>query len=595
MFSAIRLSTRIALSIFGLTAANAVFSQEKIEIYQGMPVISNRVLVKFKDSISTSSLQTIKVTEGIDKQRAIGGIKFQRLSSRTKSVAALIASLKKRSDVEYVEPDYQIKVAAIPNEPFFSELWALKNTGQAIIGLTGVAGADIGAVSAWDISTGSRATVVGIVDTGVDYNHPDLAPNMWRAPTAFTVKLGGGTITCPAGTYGFDAFNTTCDPMDGSISHGTHVAGTIGAAGNNAQGVVGVNWTTSMMALKFTDDLGNGSFSAAIDAIEFAIQVKAHFGENANVRILSNSWGGGGYSQALLDQINRANSKGILFVAAAGNNSADIDVNPYYPASHNTPNMISVAATENNDVISFYSNFSGSSVHLGAPGSGIFSTYPYNSYGHSSGTSMATPLVSGAAALILSKCNLNTADLKSLILNTVDPKPSLAGRTVSGGRLNVNTAINSCITAPPVNKTPSYCPPGSQPNPALGFCVDQSIGNAYGPFTKKMTDDCLRFGGGPACSSTMRFQIDGRAVDVPRWSLSFAIDLRGTNTCMNGSARDSKHPDFCVEEAGQSQSGVREVYGPFPASIINRCLAGNGGDACYTNRWSYTYFDGMMR
>ena len=147
----------------------------------------------------------------------------------------------------------------------------------------------------------------------------------------------------------------------------------------------------------------------------------------------------------------------------------------------------------------------------------------------------------------------------------------------------------------PVDTTQSFCPPGSQADRVLGFCVDEKVGNAYGPFTKKMTDDCTRFGGGPACFETMRFVIDGRSVNVPRWSLSFAVNLRGSGTCMNGSLRDSKYPNFCVEESSQSRSGVREVYGPFPATLISRCLAGRGGDACYSNRWSYTYFDGMMR
>jgi subtilisin family serine protease len=599
MLNYVRLSTHAVLCIAGLVSATAVFSQNKMEMYQGKPVLSNQVLVKYKRSISATSMRTMLIGENIDKAQAIGGINVQKLSSRTKSTADLIASLKKRSDIEYVEPDYIVKANATPNDPQFDLLWGLQNTGQLIRGNPGVIGADIKAVPAWNVSTGSRATVVGIVDSGVDYNHRDLAPNMWKAPTAFTVTIGGTTINCAAGSYGFNSITKTCDSMDDN-GHGTHVAGSIGAAGNNGEGIVGVNWTTSMLGLKFLGSDGYGTLSGAIDAIEFAIQVKARFGDRANIRVLSNSWGESDFSQALLDQINRANANGILFVVAAGNKSFNNDEVPDYPSNYKAPNLISVAALSNQSLFAIFSNYGPSTVHLGAPGVGIYSTLPNNKYGYLSGTSMAVPQVSGAAALILSKCNLNTSDLKSLILKTVDPVPALAGMVITGGRLNINTAITSCSTAPvnpvnPVDPSSSYCPPGSQADQALGFCADRRMDNAYGPFTKKMTDDCVRFGGGPACSEKMRFQIGGRAVDIPRWSLKFTVNLRGSNTCMNGAVRDTRYPGFCVEEASQSQSGVREVYGPFPAAMINRCLANNGGDACYSNRWSYTYFDAMMR
>jgi subtilisin family serine protease len=252
---------------------------------------------------------------------------------------------------------------------------------------------------------------------------------------------------CGAGTHGFHAILKTCNPLDDN-THGSHVSGTIGALGNNNQGVVGVNWTASIMALKFLSAAGIGLTSDAIDAIEFGIQAKAAFAaiNGANIRVLSNSWGGGGFSQALSDEIGRANQNNILFVAAAGNDGANIDSTPTYPASYGLPNIVAVAATDNQDNIASFSNYGAAHVHLGAPGVNVLSTI-IATYEYLSGTSMATPHVSGAALLVLSKCALDTAGLKANLLNNVDPIPSMSGVTVTGGRLNVNKAIRAC--APP--------------------------------------------------------------------------------------------------------------------------------------------------
>jgi len=205
------------------------------------------------------------------------------------------------------------------------------------------------------------------------------------------------------------------------------------------------------MGSKFLDAAGSGTTANAINAIEFAVQAKAAFAATggANVRVLSNSWGGGAFSQALLDEINRANANDMLFVAAAGNSISNNDVIPHFPSSYNAPNVVAVAATDNTDSLAFFSNFGPASVHLGAPGMDVLSTTIGGNYAYFSGTSMATPHVSGAAVLVLSKCALNTASLKTLLLNNVDPIPSLAGRTVTGGRLNVNKAIRAC--AAPAN------------------------------------------------------------------------------------------------------------------------------------------------
>jgi uncharacterized repeat protein (TIGR01451 family) len=272
---------------------------------------------------------------------------------------------------------------------------------------------------------------------------------MCSAPAPFTITIGGQTIQCAAGTHGFNAITKTCDPMD-EYNHGTHVAGTIGAVGGNGVGVVGVNHTASIMGIRFMDATGGGTLADAIDAIEFAIQVKQIFGAEANVRVLSNSWGWNGEPyQALLDEINRADASDMLFVAAAGNGgedklSDDNDLTPFFPAAYTAPNVVAVAATNNQDGLAAFSNYGRSSVHLGAPGDAILSTTMGGGYESWSGTSMAAPHVSGAAALVLSRCQLDTASLKDILLNNVDPGASLSAVTVSGGRLNVNNALLDC-------------------------------------------------------------------------------------------------------------------------------------------------------
>ncbi len=414
---------------------------------------AGEVLVKYRSDVSASDRQQLNQQLGNDEDSGIGGVGVRRLHSRFFTTDTLVNFLRQDPRVLYAEPNYVVQAVATPNDPQFSNLWGMLNTGQTIGcggscygGAAGAAGADIGAPGAWDVSTGSRANVVGIVDTGVDYTHPDLAANVWSAPSSFTVTIGGHTITCAAGTHGFRSVSNgrtmTCDPMDDN-NHGSHVSGTIGAVGNNGTGVVGVNWTASIMGLKFLSSSGSGYTSDAINVIEFAIQAKAHFGAAANVRVLSNSWGGGGYSQALADEITKANANDMLFVAAAGNSAANDDTTAFYPADYAVPNVVAVAATTNKDVLASFSNWGPTKVALGAPGQDILSTVRNGGYAYYSGTSMATPHVSGAAALVLAACpSLDTAALRSALIGTVDK--TLVGFVSSGGRLNVDAAVHSC-------------------------------------------------------------------------------------------------------------------------------------------------------
>jgi subtilisin family serine protease len=413
----------------------------------GRDAVAGEILVKYREPRDGDALTRHRAAEAnaeADEVEAVGRRGLRRVHSRRYDAAELLQLLQQDPDVEYAEPNYIVTADVTPNDPQFGNLWGLLNTGQNIGGQAGHAGDDIGAPAAWNISTGSRSIVVGIVDTGIEYTHPDLSANVWSAPSQFTVTIAGQSITCAAGTHGFNAITRTCDPMDDN-NHGTHVSGTIGGVGNNGVGVTGINWTTSLMGLKFLDANGSGATSDAINAIEFAIQAKAALGAGANVRVLSNSWGGGGYSQALLDEINAANNSNMLFVAAAGNTHSDNDATPNYPSNYTAPNVVAVAATDNNDQLASFSSYGRTTVDLAAPGVNILSTIRNGSYSYFNGTSMATPHVSGAAALVLAACaGLDTAALKANLLANVDAVAGLSTVTATGGRLDVGRAVTSC-------------------------------------------------------------------------------------------------------------------------------------------------------
>ncbi len=284
----------------------------------------------------------------------------------------------------------------------------------------------IGADKAWAKHPGSSDVVVAVIDTGVDYNHEDLSFNMWRnpKPDAKTVDL-----------VGYDFVHNDGLPFD-DHSHGSHCSGVIGAVGGNGKGISGVNQRVSIMAVKFLSAEGSGDEAGAIRAIDYAVTHGA--------TVLSNSWGGSGSGdmQALKDSVSRAEAKGVLFVAAAGNDSSDNDTTPEFPGGFNTPNMIAVAATDNKDGMAYFSNYGKTTVHVGAPGLDVYSSVPANKYEKMSGTSMACPHVAGAAALLWSAHrDWSYKQVKARLIETVDKLPVLEGKTVSGGRINVLRAL----------------------------------------------------------------------------------------------------------------------------------------------------------
>jgi subtilisin family serine protease len=286
----------------------------------------------------------------------------------------------------------------------------------------------VGATEAWAQHNGSKNFVVAVIDTGIDYNHEDLGFNVWRNPNPSDKN----------DIAGFDFVHNDGLPFDDNM-HGTHCAGTVGATGGNGKGVSGVTQRVSIMGLKFLSGEGSGTTADAIRAIDYAIEHGA--------KVLSNSWGGRGDSgnQALFEAIERAKAKDVLFIAAAGNDSANNDgSNPSYPAAFNNDNLIAVAATDKDDRLASFSNYGKRTTHLAAPGAGVYSTVPGNAYRSLSGTSMACPHVAGAAALIWSKNpSMNYKQVKSLLLDSVDKLPALTEKTVTGGRLNVLKALRS--------------------------------------------------------------------------------------------------------------------------------------------------------
>lgn len=353
------------------------------------------------------------------------------------SVTDTVAYYSQLAGIDFAQPDYLIRTTLTPDDTSYPGQWALNNTGQT----GGLADADIDAPEAWNITTGSSSIIVAVIDTGVDYNHIDLRDNMWHNPGEVN---GDGIDNDRNGIvddyYGANFYGAnTGNPLDDN-GHGTHVAGTIGATGNNTTGVTGVAWDVQIMALKFITG-GSGYTSDAVEAVYYAV--------NNGAKILSNSWGGGGYDSALASAIDYARSRGVIFVAAAGNYSSNNDLSPFYPSSYTANNVVSVASTDANDNLSSFSNYGATTVDLAAPGSSIYSTLPGDSYGTYSGTSMAAPHVSGALALVWSAHpTWSYSQVIGAVMNGVDQLASLTGRVASGGRLNVANAVGSAEPAP---------------------------------------------------------------------------------------------------------------------------------------------------
>ena len=368
------------------------------------------------------------------------GNSFFRLRTSGISTSDVVNWARNNQNNFLFEPDLPIQVETSSNDPSLWRLYGLNNYGQT----GGTPDADIDATDAWDITTGSRDVVIGVIDSGVDITHPDLAANIWvnpgETPNNGIDDDGNGFID---DVNGWDFYDNDNSPNDGN-GHGTHVAGTIGAVGNNNLGIAGVNWHVSLLPLRFLGNDGSGWTSDAVAAVNYATMLKRDF--DINVAATNNSWGGGGYSRTLDRAIQAANDEGIMFIAAAGNQGTNNDANPSYPTNYSSPNVISVAALNRSDNLASFSNYGATTVDVGAPGVSIYSTLPGNSYGSFSGTSMAAPHVAGVVGLLnAAKPGISVTEVNNAILNTVDPLQSLNGKTLTGGRVNAALALTSLL------------------------------------------------------------------------------------------------------------------------------------------------------
>jgi len=405
-----RLHTRVAVSIVlmllvGLFALPAAAASDVHERYA-----PGELLVRFERRVPERAIEQLHAQVGAQVMRTytiVESLQHIRLPAHVRVEQAL-AMYRRDPAVRYAEPNFVWRTLeetqTIPNDPDWNKLWGMEM---------------IDAPAAWDITTGSEDVVVFVIDTGGDYNHEDLIDNAWP-------------------DLGYNAIDDTNDPWD-HHGHGTHVSGTIGAVGNNTIGVAGVNWEVTLGWAKFLGP-GGGYTSQAIACLEYILDLKVNQG--VNVIATNNSWGGGGYSEALLDAIVAHREAGILFVAAAGNDGTDNDIHPMYPASYREPGIISVAATDSGDHLSWFSNYGQRTVHLGAPGSDIYSTIPGDEYAWDSGTSMAAPHVTGVIALLAAQDpTRDWRALRNLVLSSGDDIAATADTTITGKRLNAHGAL----------------------------------------------------------------------------------------------------------------------------------------------------------
>ncbi len=444
------------------------------------PFVAGEVIVKLKDGVRASSVNMNALIQKSLGSIAILSVKpfrtdasFAKVKIAQSGMTALaISRISQDPSIQYAEPNfiYRTSEAGIPSDTDFEKLWGIKNVGQMdAAGQVGKPGADINVVPLWQRGiTGSRDVVVAVIDTGVQWDHPDLEANVYTNPgeaggLAANGKDddGNGFIDDVHGWNFAAQTNASSDDHD----HGSHCSGTIGGVGDNGKGVAGINWQVSILPVKFLDGQGGGTLEGAVESIKYATKMK--------VNIMSNSWGGGGYSEALKDAIVEAKNAGILFVAAAGNDGSDNDATPTYPASYDVENVVAVAATDNMDKLAEFSNYGKNRVHVAAPGVKVYSTIKGGAYDTFSGTSMACPHVAGVSALLLSaNPGWSFSEIKERLIKTSVPVAGLRRKVMAKGRVDANNAFFNIV------------PPSDEPDPALWMDVPHVVDSAH-PYADK--------------------------------------------------------------------------------------------------------------
>lgn len=392
---------------------------------------NDHILVRFAENFMPQALGGTQI--GAQLPLVDGLYRVDLLDRR--NVRKTVQAYERLPGVLYAQPDYFVQPAARPNDTSYDVQWHLNNTGQN----GGKVDVDLDAPEAWDITHGNGSAIVAVIDTGVDWTHPDLAANIW----VNAGEIAGNGIDDDGNGYvddvrGWDFANNDNNPMD-DFGHGTHVAGILGAVGNNARGVSGVMWQVQIMPLKFIGANGGGAISDAIRALDYAVMMGA--------TVSNNSWSVSTYDQALMDAIARARINDHIYVAAAGNNARNIDQYPAYPANYAVDNVLAVASVNRLGQLASTSNYGTNTVDLAAPGEGIYSTLPGNRYGTMSGTSMATPQVAATVALLREQHpDWNYQQVIDRLLSSVDRRPELATKVASGGRLNLARALREDLT-----------------------------------------------------------------------------------------------------------------------------------------------------
>lgn len=546
-----RIALAVSLSVLAATApaVSATAAPQPVAVASAAPVaVPGEFLVGYTSGTTlTAAAAARSKARGTLVERVIHGRSDRREVQVVRmpagqSLAAAEQALESQPGVAYVEPNWVLTTDATSNDPQITNgaTWGMYGDSSSPANQYGSQAAEAWATGA----TGSSSVYVGVIDEGIDITHPDLAANVWQNPYDPVNGVdddGNGYVD---DSNGWDFVSNDRTVYDGSADdHGTHVSGTIGAKGGNAIGVAGVNWDVTLISGKFLGATG-GTLADAVKAVDYMTDLKVRHG--LNIVATSNSWGGGGYSQALHDAILRAAKADILFIAAAGNSTSNNDATANYPSNYSSlvgtstqsaasyESVVAVASITNVGGISSFSSYGATTVDLGAPGSSIMSTLPGGTYGSYSGTSMATPHVSGAAALISATYGVTGAALRTRLLQAVTATPSLAGKTVTGGRLDLS--LVSAVPLPPDTTAPSV----TITSPAAGASLSTAAATTV---TAAATDDrgvasvelwATPSGGTPvrlATDTTAPYSVSWKPSAAGSWTITaVATDTAGLTT-----------------------------------------------------------------